>query len=45
MLVVQYHGITGKTIDQFTDPAKVTVLDPAKFKSGELIYPYANAVQ
>ncbi len=45
VLVVQYHGITGKTIDQFTDPAKMTVLDPAKFKSGELIYPYANALQ
>lgn len=45
VLVVQYHGINGKTIDQFTDPAKMTVLDPAKFKSGELIYPYANAVQ
>jgi branched-chain amino acid transport system substrate-binding protein len=45
VLVVQYHGITGKTIDQFTDPAKVTVLDPAKFKSGELIYPYANALR
>lgn len=45
ILVVQYHGITGKTIDQFNDPAKMTVLDPAKFKSGDLIYPYANAVQ
>ncbi len=43
VLVVQYHGITGKTIDQFIDPAKMTVLDPAKFKSGELIYPYASA--
>ena len=45
LLVVQYHGITAKTLDQFTDPGKVTVLDPARFKSGELIYPYANAVQ
>jgi branched-chain amino acid transport system substrate-binding protein len=44
VLVVQYHGIDGKTIDQFTDPAKMTVLDPAQFKSGDLIYPYANAV-
>jgi branched-chain amino acid transport system substrate-binding protein len=45
LLVVQYHNITSRTIDQFTDPAKTTVLDPAKFKSGELIYPYANAIQ
>jgi len=45
VLVVQYHDITGKTLDQFTDPAKMTVLDPAKFKSGTLIYPFANAVK
>jgi branched-chain amino acid transport system substrate-binding protein len=45
VLVVQYHGITAKTIDQFTDPAKMTVLDPSKFKSGELIYPYAAALK
>lgn len=45
VLVVQYHGITGKTIDQFTDPARMTVLDPAKFKSGPLIYPYADALK
>jgi len=45
VLVVQYHGITGKTIDQFTDPAKITVLDPARLKSGELIYPYAEALK
>src|SRR5215469_2677575 len=45
VLVVQYHGIAGKTLDQFTDPAKVTVLDPPRFKSGELIYPYASALQ
>jgi branched-chain amino acid transport system substrate-binding protein len=43
VLVVQYHGITGKTIDQFTDPAKMTVLDPPSYKSGELIYPFAEA--
>lgn len=45
VLVVQYHGITGKTIDQFTDPAKMTVLDPARLKSGELIYPFAEALK
>jgi branched-chain amino acid transport system substrate-binding protein len=45
MLVVQYRGITGKTIDQFTDPAKMPVVDPPQFKSGDLIYPYADAVK
>lgn len=45
VLVVQYHDITAKTIDQFTDSSKITVLDPGKFKSGSLIYPYAEAVK
>jgi branched-chain amino acid transport system substrate-binding protein len=42
-LVVQYQHITGKTLDQFTDPAKMPVIDPPEFKSGDLIYPYAAA--
>jgi branched-chain amino acid transport system substrate-binding protein len=45
MLVVQYRGITGKGIDQFTDPAKMAVLDPPDFKSADLIYPYAEALK
>lgn len=45
LLVVQYHGITGKTIDQFSDPSKMIVLNPAKFKTGNLIYPYAKAMK
>ena len=45
LLVVQYHGITGKTIDQFSDPSKMIVLNPAKFKTGSLIYPYAKAMK
>ncbi len=42
-LVVQYQHITGKTQDQFTDPAKMPVIDPPEFKSGNLIYPFADA--
>jgi branched-chain amino acid transport system substrate-binding protein len=42
-LVVQYQHITANTLDQFSDPAKVAVLDPPEFKSGALIYPYADA--
>jgi branched-chain amino acid transport system substrate-binding protein len=45
LLVVQYHGITGKTIDQFSDPSKMIVLNPAKFRTGNLIYPYAKAMK
>ena len=42
-LTVQYRNITGKTLDQFSDPAKIAVVDPPQFKTGDLIYPYAAA--
>jgi branched-chain amino acid transport system substrate-binding protein len=45
LLVVQYHDITAKSIDQFTDPAHMTVLAPAKYESGRLIYPFAAALK
>jgi hypothetical protein len=32
-------------IEQFTDPSKEVVLDPPAFKSGEMIYPYADALK
>jgi ABC-type branched-subunit amino acid transport system substrate-binding protein len=44
-LTVQYRNITGKTLDQFNDPAKVAVVDPPQYKTGALIYAYAKAVQ
>ena len=44
-LTVQYRNITGKTLDQFTDPAKVAVVDPPALKTGDLIYPYEAAVK
>ncbi len=44
-LTVQYRNVTGKTIDQFTDPNKVAVLDPPQYKTGDLIYPYAKALK
>ena len=44
-LVVQYQNITGNDLDQFTDAAKMPVIDPPEFKSGNLIYPFANAVK
>jgi branched-chain amino acid transport system substrate-binding protein len=44
-LTVQYRNITGKTLDQFSDPAKVAVIDPPDFKTGDLIYPYTDAVK
>ena len=44
-LTVQYRNITGKTLDQFKDPAKVVIIDPPAYKSGDLVYPYAEAVK
>jgi branched-chain amino acid transport system substrate-binding protein len=44
-LTVQYRNIAGKSLDQFSDPAKVAVVDPPAFKTGDLIYPYADAVK
>ena len=42
---VQYHDITGNDLSQFNDPAKLTILDPPAYKTGDLIYPYANALK
>jgi len=44
-LTVQYRNITSKTLDQFSDPTKVAVIDPPAFKTGDLIYPYEKAVK
>ncbi len=44
-LTVQYRNITGKTLDQFSDPAKVAVVDPPAYKTGDLIYPYEKALK
>ena len=43
--IVQYRGITGKTLDQFTDMAHEPIIDPPRYKTGDLIYPFAKALQ
>jgi len=40
---VQYHGIKGHDVEQFREPKTVTILARAKYKTGEMIYPYAEA--
>ena len=40
---VQYHDIKGHDVDQFREPKTVTILSPAKYKTGEMIYPYSKA--
>jgi branched-chain amino acid transport system substrate-binding protein len=42
---VQYHDIAGNDMMQFSDPSKMTIIDPPKYKTGELIYPYAKALK
>ena len=43
MLAVQYQNIKGNDIKQFDGPGKRVVLYPEEWKSGTLIYPYAEA--
>jgi len=45
MLVVQYQNIKGSDISQFAAPGKRVVLLPEEWKSGTLIYPYAEALK
>jgi hypothetical protein len=42
---VQYHDIVGNDMMQFSDPKHVTVLDPPKYQTGNLIYPFAQALK
>ena len=40
---VQYQGIEGTDIDQFRRAGKRVIVYPEKWKSGNMIYPYAKA--
>ena len=40
---VQYHDIKGNDLDQFKQPSTVAILAPARYKTGDLIYPYSEA--
>jgi branched-chain amino acid transport system substrate-binding protein len=42
---VQYHDIKGHGIAQFKQSATVTILAPAKYRTGTMIYPYMKARQ
>jgi len=43
VLQVQFHGIKGNDIEQFREMNTQTVLTPAEYNSGSLIYPYEKA--
>lgn len=40
---VQYHGIKGHGVEQFREPKTVSILSPAKYQTGDLVYPYSKA--
>jgi len=43
VLQVQFQHIKGNDIGQFKDISTQVVVTPAEYKSGDVIYPYANA--
>jgi branched-chain amino acid transport system substrate-binding protein len=43
MLQVQYHGIKSGDLEQFRGMETQTVLTPAQYKTGNVIYPYEKA--
>jgi branched-chain amino acid transport system substrate-binding protein len=44
MLAVQFQNIKGNSVDEFRDLKTEIVLNPPQLKTGELIYPYENAL-
>jgi branched-chain amino acid transport system substrate-binding protein len=45
MLQVQYQGIGGTDIKEFTDMNKQPVLTPGNLSTGKVVYPFANAMK
>jgi branched-chain amino acid transport system substrate-binding protein len=43
VLQVQFQNIKGNDVGQFRDVSTQVVVTPAEYKSGDIIYPYANA--
>ena len=42
-LMIQIQNVKGNDINQFREPGKQVILDPAELKSGNLITPYNAA--
>jgi len=43
MLQVQYRNIRSSDVAEFSDMAKQVILTPARYKTGDVIYPYIDA--
>ncbi|KWT72978.1 Branched-chain amino acid ABC transporter, amino acid-binding protein [Hyphomicrobium sulfonivorans] len=44
VLQVQFRGISGDGVDQFKDGSRQVVVSPGKLASGQLIFPYGEAL-
>ncbi len=40
VLAVQFQGVSGNGVEQFTNPKTEVILWPTKYKTGNIIYPY-----
>ena len=43
VLVSQFQHVTGNSLDQFKDTTHEVVVWPNEYKTGDMIYPYADA--
>jgi branched-chain amino acid transport system substrate-binding protein len=43
VLQIQFHDVKGNDVEQFRQMTTQTVLTPAEYKSGDVIYPYEKA--
>jgi branched-chain amino acid transport system substrate-binding protein len=39
-MAVQFQGIQGNGVEQFTNPKTEVILWPTKYKTGDIVYPY-----
>jgi branched-chain amino acid transport system substrate-binding protein len=40
VMAVQFQGVSGNGVEQFTDPKTEVILWPTKYRTGNIIYPY-----
>jgi branched-chain amino acid transport system substrate-binding protein len=45
VLQVQFQNVKGNGIEQFKEVSAQTIVAPAQYKSGNIIYPYADAIK
>jgi hypothetical protein len=43
--MVQYQHLTGNSLEQFTTGAQPVILWPAKYKTGDALYPYDEGAE